>query len=318
MIQAEGFCVDQVIEENFAIYNCDCVDLAKTIPDDKIHYMIYSPPFASLFTYSNSDRDMGNCRDKNDFLKHFEFLAGNLYRILMPGRLMSFHVMNLPATITSDGYIGIKDLRGDLIRLFEGFGFILHSEVCIWKDPLVQATRTKVLTLAHKQISKDSSRCAQGLPDYVITMRKPGENPEAVSKGRGFEQYIGEMDEPTSPKTNDPRGNKYSHNVWQRYASPVWFDIRQTRTLNERLAREKDDERHMCPLQLDVIERCIDLWTNEGDTIFSPFAGIGSEGYGALNMNRKFIGAELKKSYFYCAVKNITEASAPKKQLSLF
>ena len=304
--------------DGWELYNEDCVEVAKRIPDDSIHYMIYSPPFASLFTYSNSDRDMGNCRDKNDFLKHFEFLAGNLYRILMPGRLMSFHVMNLPATITSDGYIGIKDLRGDLIRLFEAFGFIFHSEVCIWKDPLVQATRTKVLTLAHKQISKDSSRCAQGLPDYVITMRKPGENPEAVSKGRGFEQYIGEMDEPTSPKTNDPRGNKYSHHVWQRYASPVWFDIRQTRTLNERQAREKDDERHMCPLQLDVIERCVDLWTSEGDTVFSPFAGIGSEGYGAINMGRNFIGAELKKSYFDCAVKNITEAIKPKKQMSLF
>jgi len=318
MNEKQEYITESQCGEGWELFNEDCVETAKRIPENSIHYMIYSPPFASLFTYSNSDRDMGNCRDKNDFLEHFKFLADNLYRILMPGRLMSFHVMNLPATITSDGYIGIKDLRGDLIRLFEAFGFIFHSEVCIWKDPLVQATRTKVLTLAHKQISKDSSRCAQGLPDYVITMRKPGENPEAVSKGRGFEQYIGEMKEPESPKTNEARGNKYSHHVWQRYASPVWFDIRQTRTLNERQAREKDDERHMCPLQLDVIERCVDLWTNEGDTVFSPFAGIGSEGYGALNLGRKFVGAELKKSYFDCAVKNITEASKPKKQLSLF
>lgn len=304
--------------EGWDLFNGDCVELYKTIPDDSIHYHIYSPPFASLFTYSNSDRDMGNCRGPGEFLNHFEFLAKDLYRTLMPGRLMSFHVMNLTATITSDGYIGIKDFRGDLIRLFEKFGFIFHSEVCIWKDPLVQATRTKVLTLAHKQISKDASRCAQGLPDYIVTMRKPGLNPEPVAKGRGFEQYIGEMDEPKERKSNSARTNKYSHMVWQRYASPVWFDVRQTRTLNEKLAREKNDERHMCPLSLDVIERCIELWTNEGDLISSPFTGIGSEGYSALNMGRRFIGSELKKSYFDVAVKNLSEACKTEKQLSLF
>lgn len=318
MSEKAEYTTNHVSGDGWDIYNEDCVDVVKRIPDDSIHYMIYSPPFASLFTYSNSDRDMGNCRGRGEFLDHFEFLAKDLYRILMPGRLMSFHVMNLTATITSDGYIGIKDFRGDLIRLFEKFGFIFHSEVCIWKDPLVQATRTKVLTLAHKQISKDASRCAQGLPDYIVTMRKPGTNPEPVAKGRGFEQYIGEMDEPKDRKTNNARDNKYSHMVWQRYASPVWFDVRQTRTLNEKLAREKDDERHMCPLSLDVIERCIELWTNEKDLILSPFTGIGSEGYCALNMGRRFVGAELKKSYFDVAAKNLTEASSTKKQLALF
>jgi hypothetical protein len=280
--------------------------------------MIYSTPFASLFTYSNSDRDMGNCRDHDSFLEHFKFLAKDLHRVLMAGRLMSFHVMNLSATITRDGYIGMKDLRGDLIRLFQAVGFIYHSEVCIWKDPLVQATRTKVLTLAHKQISKDATRCAQGFPDYIVTMRKDGINPEPVSKGRGFEEYIGEMPAPKDPKKNNARENKFSHHVWQRYASPVWFDIRQTRTLNEKQARDKDDERHMCPLQLDTIERCLDLWTNPGDMVLSPFAGIGSEGYSAVNMGRRFIGAELKKSYFDVAVRNLQEASAPKKQMDLF
>lgn len=304
--------------EGWDLYNEDCIDVVKRIPDDSIHYMIYSPPFASLFTYSNSNRDLGNVRSSGEFLEHFEFLAKELYRSLMPGRLMSFHVMNIPATITADGYIGMKDFRGDLIRLFEKFNFIYHSEVCIWKDPLVQATRTKVLTLAHKQISKDSSRCAQGFPDYVVTMRKPGDNPEPVSKGRGFEQYIGEMDEPTQPKTDVARANKYSHMVWQRYASPVWFDINQTKTLNCKLARDKDDERHMCPLQTQVIERCLDLWTNEGDLVLSPFAGIGSEGYCSLQMGRRFIGAELKPSYYNVAVRNLSEASSPKKQLSLF
>lgn len=294
------------------LYLGDCVEVIKKLKSDSIHYSLYSPPFASLFTYSNSERDMGNCISKNDFLNHFKFLAADLYRVLIPGRLMSFHCMNLPATISHDGFIGMKDFRGDLIRLFEEFGFIYHSEVCIWKDPLVQATRTKALSLAHKQISKDSSRCGQGFPDYVVTMRKPGNNPEPVKKGRGFEFYIGEEKEPSSKKTNDPRTNKYSHHIWQRYASPVWFDIRQTRTLNEKNARDKNDERHMCPLQLDVIERCIDLWTNENDIVLSPFAGIGSEGYGALNMNRKFIGIELKESYFKEAIKNLKKASALK------
>lgn len=304
--------------DGWTIYNGDCVDVVKTIASNSIHYSLFSPPFSSLFTYSNSERDMGNSRSDDEFLEHFKFLANELCRVLMPGRLLSFHVMNMMATITKDGYIGVKDLRGDLIRLFQACGFIFHSEVCIWKDPLVQATRTKVLTLAHKQISKDASRCGQGLPDYVVTMRKPGVNPEPVAKGRGFEEYIGEMDEPADRKTDNPRTNKYSHKVWQRYASPVWFDINQTRTLNEKLARENNDERHMCPLQLDTIERCIDLWTNENDLILSPFAGIGSEGYGALHMNRRFVGVELKKSYFDVAVKNLSQATRKEKQLSLW
>ena len=300
------------------LFNGDCVEFVGTLKTDSIHYSIFSPPFASLFTYSNSDRDMGNCKDEQEFLIHFRYLIKDLFRVIMPGRLLSFHVMNLPATINHDGYIGMKDFRGDLIRIFQEFGFIYHSEVCIWKDPLLQATRTKVLTLAHKQISKDSTRCAQGFPDYVVTMRKPGVNPEPVAKGRGFENYIGEMEEPNSPKTNIARANKYSHNVWQRYASPVWFDINQTRTLNVKQAREKEDERHMCPLQLDVIERCLDLWTNKDDIILSPFTGIGSEGYCSLNMGRRFVGSELKKSYFDVAIKNLLQASNPSKQRKLF
>lgn len=309
----------QHIKENdYEIFLGDSVELIKKIPDDSIHYSIFSPPFASLFTYSNSERDMGNCKSNGEFLEHFTFLAADLYRVTMPGRLLSFHVMNLPATIQTDGYIGIKDFRGDLIRLFESTGFIFHSEIVIWKDPLLQATRTKTLTLAHKQVSKDSSRVSQGYPDYIITMRKKGENPEPIAKGRGFENYIGEMPEPKEKKTDDPRTNKYSHKVWQRYASPVWFDIRQTRTLNEKQARDKQDERHMCPLQLDTIERCLELWTNEGDTVLSPFMGIGSEGYSSLQMNRKFIGIELKESYFKEAIRNLNDALQSKNVQTLF
>ncbi len=305
--------------KNWVLYNDDCVECIKKIDDNSIHYSIFSPPFSSLFTYSNSVRDIGNCRDDEEFIKHFKFLAHELFRVTMPGRLLSFHVMNLPATIGRDGFIGIKDLRGGLIRIFQSVGFIFHSEVCIWKDPLIQAVRTKSLTLAHKQISKDAARCAQGYADYVITMRKEGINPEPVSKGRGFEYYIGSDNEPKEKKTDNPRTNKYSHAVWRRYASPVWMDIDQTRTLNEKLAKEKDDERHLCPLQLDVIERCIELWTNPGDTVFSPFAGIGSEGYCALQMGRRFIGIELKKSYFDVACKNLADAKdRMNKQMRLF
>lgn len=306
--------VDQYISDNCAVYNGDCVEVVKGIPSGTIHYSLFSPPFASLFTYSDSDRDMGNCRGADEFSEHFSFLVPELFRVLMPGRLVSIHCMDLPATITHDGFVGFKDFPGEIIRIFERAGFIYHSRVCIWKDPLVQATRTKQIQLAHKQISKDSSMCAMGLPDYIITMRKPGKNPEPISHGRGFEVYYGGMDNPKERKTDDARTNKYSHKVWQRYASPVWFDIRQTNTLNAKLARENNDERHMCPLQLDTIARCLELWSNEGDVVFSPFAGIGSEGYQSLLMGRMFVGVELKQSYYVEAVKNLKSVEQPKQQ----
>jgi len=297
--------LNQEFGKDWAAYHADACNVTKEIPTDSIHYQIFSPPFSTLFVYSNSERDIGNCKKDDEFMKHFSFLVPELYRINMPGRLVSFHCMDLLATITKDGFIGLKDLPGMLIRIFQDAGFIYHSRVVIWKDPLIQAVRTKVLSLAHKQISKDSSRCNMGLPDYIITMRKPGENPEPISHGRGFEKYIGDRPEPKFEK-NDIHGlNKYSHHVWQRYASPVWFDINQTNTLNIKQAREKEDERHICPLQLDVISRCLELWSNPGDTILSPFAGIGSEGYQALKMGRKVILIELKKSYYDVMVKNL-------------
>ncbi|MFA5583748.1 MAG: site-specific DNA-methyltransferase, partial [Bacteriovoracaceae bacterium] len=263
-------------------------------------------------------RDLGNCKHEEDFAKHFAYLVPELYRIIMPGRLLSMHCMDLPATLTHDGFMGFKDFPGHLISIFEKAGFIYHSRVCIWKDPLVQATRTKQLQLAHKQISKDSAMCAMGLPDYIVTMRKPGSNPEPISHGRGFERYIGEMPEPTKPKRNEAKINKYSHEVWQRYASPVWFDIRQTHTLNSKIAKEEKDERHICPMQLDTIARCLELWTNLGDVVLDPFAGIGSTGYQALEMGRRFIGIELKKSYYDIAVKNLNISENKKVRLQNF
>ena len=310
--------LNQEIGNGWAMYHADSCHIIKEIPTDSIHYQIFSPPFASLFTYSDSERDMGNCKKDDEFMDHFAYLIPELYRISMPGRLVSFHCMDLLATITKDGFIGLKDLPGMLIRIFQDAGFIYHSRVVIWKDPLIQAVRTKALSLAHKQISKDSSRCNMGLPDYVITMRKTGDNPEPISHGRGFEEYIGTRSEPTASKSNDPRHNKYSHNVWQRYASPVWMDINQTNTLNILQARSDKDEKHICPLQLDTIARCLELWSNPGDTVFSPFAGIGSEGYQSLKMGRKFIGIELKESYYHQAVKHLKAVESEPEQLELF
>jgi DNA modification methylase/superfamily II DNA or RNA helicase len=262
----------------------DCVEVLKTLPAGSVHYSIFSPPFASLYTYSASERDMGNCRTHSEFYEHFKFAIAELYRVLMPGRLLSFHCMNLPSSKERDGVIGIHDFRGELIRLFKEVGFIYHSEVVIWKDPVTAMQRTKALGLLHKQLKKDSCMSRQGIPDYLVTMRKPGENPERVMH------------------TNE----SFPVQLWQQYASPVWMDINPSKTLQRTSAREEKDERHICPLQLEVIERAIELWTNPKNTVLSPFMGIGSEGYVALKMGRQFIGIELKQSYFDQAVKNLS------------
>lgn len=266
----------QVVEKNYAAYNGDSCELIKGIPDDSIHFTMFSPPFSSLYTYSNSDRDMGNSKGDDEFYKHFEYLVKEMYRVTMPGRLLSFHCMNIPLMKSRDGVIGMKDFRGDLIRLFQDQGFIYHSEVTIWKNPVVEMQRTKALGLLHKQVKKDSSMSRQGMPDYIVTMRKPGENPERITH------------------TQD----SFPVDVWQNYASPVWMDIRQSDTLQKASARADKDERHICPLQLEVIQRCIELWTNPNDIVFDPFGGIGSVPYTALKMGRRGIGFELKDSYF--------------------
>lgn len=303
--------IDQTHAENWTVYHGDCCEVIKGIGDNSIHYTLFSPPFSSLFVYSDSERDMGNTASDDEFMIHFSFLVSELFRVTIQGRLVSVHCMNIPAMKERDGFIGIKDFRGDIIRLFQKHGFIYHSEVMIRKDPLIEATRTKALGLMHKQIQKDSSMCRQGLPDYICTFRKPGTNPEPISHPHGFTSYHG---------TDEPRqsGIQYSHNVWRHYADDVWLDIDQTKTLNYRMAREKEDERHICPLQLDTIARCIDLWSNKGDIVLSPFTGIGSEGYQAVLMGRRFVGIELKPSYYKFAVKHLEMASNKPKQLELF
>ena len=298
---------NDAIGENWKVMLGDCVERVGEIESDSVGYSIFSPPFASLYTYSASDRDMGNSKDEAEFHNHFGYLVKELFRVIQPGRLVSFHCMNLPTSKTHHGYIGIRDFRGELIRLFESEGFIFHSEVCIWKDPVTAMQRTKAIGLLHKQLVKDSAMSRQGIPDYLVTMRKPGENKNPVS---------GELDRWVGDASFKSEG-RLSIDLWQRYASPVWMDINPSRTLQKDSAREEKDERHICPLQLDVIERGLLLWSNKGDLVLSPFAGIGSEGYCSLLNGRRFVGVELKESYWKQAVANLKEAEQKSKESML-
>lgn len=286
---------DTYTSECVTVHMGDCVKWAKRMDSDSIDYSVFSPPFVDLFTYSNSDHDMGNCTSDEEFNQQFRYLVDELFRVIKPGHNVSFHCMNLPTTKMRHGHIGVRDFRGELIRIFQEAGFIYHSEVCIWKDPVVAMQRTKALGLLHKTIRENATMSRQGLPDYVVTMRKPGDVVDRV-------KHDGVEDLPVD--------------LWQKYASPVWFDIDQSKTLNKLPARDDKDLKHMCPLQLDVIERCIHLWSQKGDLVFSPFTGIGSEGYMAVKMGRRFIGTELKPSYFELACQNIEDAK--KEQGGLF
>lgn len=302
--------LDQREGNGWVAYQGDCAEVVRGLPDDSIHYTVFSPPFASLYTYSASPRDMGNCTDDRDFAEHFAHLVPELYRVTKPGRLLSFHCMQLPMSKARDGAIGLKDFRGDLIRAFTAAGWIYHSEVVIWKDPVTAMQRTKALGLLHKTIRKDSSQSRQGLPDYLVTMRKPGVNDEPIAH----------------------TAEEFPVQMWQRYASPVWVttsgvdeegfalcgaDINPSDTLQYRSAREDKDERHICPLQLEVIRRAVKLWTNPGDTVLTPFGGIGSEGVVALEEKRRAVLIELKRSYYEQQVRNLAEASV-ERQRSLF
>ena len=280
--------IDQVITDTYTAAHGDCVEFLRGLPDQSIGYSIFSPPFASLYTYSNSPRDMGNVRDDAEFFDHFDFLIAELRRVMKPGRNVSFHCMDMPSSKERDGVIGLKDFPGDLLRAFQRHGFIYHAKATIWKDPVTAMTRTKALGLLHKSIRERSEMTRMGIPDYLITMRTPGESEEHVTH----------------------TAEEFPVEVWQKVASPVWMDINQSDTLQYMSAREHDDEKHICPLQLGVIRRGVMLWTNPGDIVLSPFMGIGSEGYVALEMGRRFIGVELKGSYFAQAKANLARAVA--------
>jgi DNA modification methylase len=296
--------------KNFAAYHGDTVEVARGLPDASADFAVFSPPFASLYTYSNSPRDMGNVRTHGEFFEHYAYLIKEQFRVMRPGRITAIHCMLMPTSKERDGHIGLRDFRGDIIRAYEKVGFIFHSEVCIWKDPVTAMQRTKALGLLHKTIRKDSAMSRQGIADYLVMLRKPGGNGSPIAHTT----------------------ETFPIERWQRYASPVWVTTRgvddegfavcsgetdpsdessainPSDTLQYRSAREHDDERHVCPLQLPVIRRATRLWSNPGDVVWSPFMGIGSEGYVALQEGRKFVGAELKKSYFEQSVRNLTLA----------
>lgn len=297
--------IDQVHGDGWVAYNGDCVDVVGGLPDKSVGLSVFSPPFAELYTYSNSERDMGNSRSYSEFFDQFRFLIKELARVIKPGRIVAVHCIDIPAMKERDGYIGLKDFPGDIIREFQAAGFIYHSRTAIWKDPLIEATRTKAIGLAHRSIVKDSAICRSGLPDYLLAFRMTGDNTDPISHPDGLTEYHG---------SKDPGevGVKRSHNIWRAYASPVWMDIRQTNTLNKQEARDEKDEKHICPLQLDVIERAVCLWSKPGDAVLTPFGGIGSEAFVAIRNKRRAVLVELKKSYFDVAVKNCQKAEREK------
>jgi hypothetical protein len=312
--------INQVVTDEYAAYHGDCIPVMRWMPDNSVHMSVFSPPFGSLYSYTDALQDMSNVQTDAEFIAGMEFMVAEMARVMMPGRLVAFHCMQIPAMKERDGYIGLKDFRGELIRLYQRHGFIYHSEVVIWKDPLIEATRTKALGLMHKQLVKDSAICRAGSPDYLVVMRKPGDNPEPIPhEPAGFNRWIGPADrEPKAARGKDPGRNKYSHEVWQRYASPVWFDINPSDTLQKGSAREEDDSRHICPLQLTVIRRAIELWSNPGEIVFSPFGGIGSEGFVALEEGRRFVGAELKETYWRQMCANLAAAIQQRSQGILY
>ena len=285
-------------QPKFTAIHGDCVEEVAKLPDNSIDFSIFSPPFAELYVYSDDIRDMGNCKDYEEFFVHFQFLVKELARVIKSGRLVAVHCMDLPA----DGYIGLKDFSGMLIQAFEKEGFIYHDRITIWKSPVVEVTRTKSIGLLHKTILKDSSMSRTGIPDYILVFRNEGDNLVPI----------------THQTTNEKKENYLPVNLWQKYAEPVWYDINYSDTLQYTSAREEKDEKHICPLQLETIRRCLHLWSNEGETVLSPFGGIGSEGYESLRLNRNYIGIELKESYYNQMQRNLKRMIADKMQPKLF
>lgn len=283
----------------FTLINGDCVEKIKDVPNDSIHFSIFSPPFAELYVYSNDYRDMGNAKNYQEFFEHFGFLTPELYRIMIPGRLIAVHCMNLPIQKGKEGFLGLRNFSGMLVDHFVERGFIFHCEIIIWKDPVVEMQRTKSIGLLNKQKDKDASLSRVGIPDKILVFRKEGDNPIPIQH--------------STDNQSDP--NYIPISLWQKYASPVWYDINYSNTLNKE-GRENEDEKHIAPLQLETIERAVHLWSNPGETVFTPFAGIGSELYQSLKMGRNAYGIELKESYWHVAMRNCKNAVESKAQLS--
>lgn len=325
MIDRQVSCIEQHHTGRASVFRGDCVELIAGIPDDSIGLSVFSPPFASLYTYSDDPRDMGNCKDDSEFFGQFRYLIKELHRVMMPGRIVAIHCMDLPTSKQNHGYIGLRDFSGDIVRAMEDGGFHYHCRTTIWKDPVTAMQRTKALGLLHKTIRKDSSRSRVGHPDYLLAFYKPGQNPEPIAhtaeefpvaadrnpNGVGWQQYAS----PVWTGDDETLDDRRIAGIAESFADPVWWDINPSDTLQYRSAREHDDERHICPLQIPVIARSLDLWSNEGDVVLSPFAGIGSEGVTSLRLGRRFIGFELKGSYFRQMCANL---DAEDRQIGLF
>ena len=288
--------LDQHDGKNFTAIHGDCVHALSDLPSNSVGFSVYSPPFGDLFVYSDSAADMGNVSGDDEFFEQYGHVIREKMRVLKPGRLTAVHCTDLPTRKGRDGVIGIKPFSNDIVAAHIEAGFIFHCRVTIWRDPVVEMQRTKALGLLYKQIKKDSAMSRTGLPDYLLVFRKPGDNDDPIAQNP----------------------SEFPVDQWQKVASPVWMDIRQGDVLNVKAAREDDDERHLCPLQLDLIERAIRLWSNPGDVVLSPFMGIGSEGYVALKCGRRYIGSELKKSYWQQAIKNMSGVESEMAMGTLF
>ena len=312
---------DQVINEKYAIYNGDCIDGMSKLSDGSIHFSVYSPPFGGLYHYSSNERDLSNCDNYDHFFEHYEYVVKEIHRITMPGRCSAVHCMDVPRSNSgTDSYI---DFPGDIIRLHEKLGFHFIARHAIWKEPLQVRLRTMQKNLAHKTLVEDSIDCGVASADYLLIFRRSGENPVPVAHPTGMSHYCGERAMPSDIlEFKDYEGkqteNRYSHWIWRQYASSFWDDIRAQRVLPYKSARDSEDEKHVHPLQLDVIERCIQLRTNPSEIVLTPFMGVGSEVYGAIINGRKGVGFELKESYFRQAIRNCDDAvNRPVDQLEL-
>lgn len=304
--------MDQVITDRYAIYHADCIDMMDGLPADKVHLSVYSPPFGGLYHYSSNERDLSNCDDYETFFRHYEFVVRALHRVTMPGRMTAVHCMDVPSG-NSGKAEHYRDFPGDIIRLHEKLGWHYVARYAVWKEPLAVRLRTMQKNLAHQSLVEDSSRCGVASADYLVVFRKKGENPVPITHPVGLMEYCGEREIPRDVLkfrgwTGKQTQNRYSHWIWRQYASAFWDDVRMQRVLPFREARASDDEKHVHPLQLDVIDRIVTLWSNVGETVLTPFMGVGSEVYSPVMLGRKGIGAELKASYFRQAVKNMEVA----------
>jgi DNA modification methylase len=310
--------IKQKITDDYAIYLADCMEVLPDLPKNKVHITIYSPPFGGLYNYSSSERDLSNCKDYAEFFVHYEFIVKELFRITMPGRVSCVHCMDVPSG--NSGRDTLSDFPGDIIRLHKKLGFDYIARYHVWKEPLGVRNRTMAKNLAHKTIVDDSSKCSVASADYLLVFRKKGINPIPIAHPTGLTEYAGERKIPNDVLrfknyAGKQTENRYSHWIWRQYASAFWDDVRIGRVMPYKESKTEDDEKHVHPLQLDVIERCLVLWSNPGETMLTPFMGVGSEVFGALLNDRKGIGIELKESYYRQSVKNLKQIKKAKKGL---